>query len=60
MFRNQRFSELPRRLVCGWCQSSYQRPHQPDAALINIYEHRARLGMHPDKDERVNARLWSR
>ena len=35
------------------------RAYEPDTALINFYDPAARMGMHRDKDERVNAPIVS-
>lgn len=41
---------MPDRVVHAWeALSGY--PHPPDACLINVYEPKARMGLHQDRDE---------
>ncbi|GAA3672377.1 alpha-ketoglutarate-dependent dioxygenase AlkB [Nonomuraea antimicrobica] len=54
-------AELGRRaLAAAYGQDgSGAGPYEPDTALINFYDDRARMGMHQDKDERSDAPVVS-
>lgn len=41
-------------LADAWQDTKAAQSYQPDTALINFYDADARLGMHQDKEERVN------
>ncbi len=53
-------ADLGRRALAGAYGDEQQAAfYQPDVALINFYDDRARMGMHADKDERSGAPVVS-
>jgi DNA oxidative demethylase len=51
--------DLGRRAVAAAYTSEAAVEYNPDVALINFYDHSAKLGMHQDKDERSDAPIVS-
>lgn len=52
-------AELSRRAIADADPRSDAPGYRPDAALVNFYDQQARLGMHHDKDETINAPVVS-
>lgn len=53
-------ADLGRRAVAdAYDDADAGTAYAPDAALVNFYDHDARMGMHQDKDERVAAPIVS-
>ena len=50
-------ADLGRAAVAAACREA--TPYDPDAALINFYDDKAKLGMHQDKEERADAPVVS-
>src|SRR5690606_8359406 len=41
---------IPQALLAAW-QRLARYPHPPEACLVNVYDERARMGLHQDRDE---------
>ncbi len=52
-------ADLGRRAVDAVCGPEEAAVYQPDVALVNYYDERARMGLHADRDERSPAPVVS-
>jgi len=53
-------AELGRRAIAdAYGDPAAAQAYEPDAALVNFYDERARMGMHQDRDERSDAPVVS-